>query len=40
MLTFFCCRRALVVGWAICQPGGHSVVNGSFTIDMISFIIF
>lgn len=26
------------LGWAICQPAGHSIVNWSFTANMISFI--
>ncbi len=38
MLTFFCDRLVRLIGWVMSQPGGHSIVNGSFTINMNSFI--
>lgn len=38
MLTFFCDRMGRFIGWVMSQPGGHSIVNGSFTINMNSFI--
>lgn len=38
MLTFFCDRMRRFVSWDMTQRWGHSIVNGVFTINMMSVI--